>query len=291
MVGLGAKHSPTCAKIKTRGEQRVPRGPGWGVRQRLASSSPRLTHSPQSPGCDGILGSGRRPDGCGVCGGDDSTCRLVSGNLTDRGGPLGYQKVLRIPAGASRLQVAQFRPSSNYLGELPGPPSLASPLRAWSLGSALHTPRAAEQTSPREGGWEAARRARGVWGEDRGLTCLSWSPALRGPGGRSIINGNWAVDPPGSYAAGGTVFQYNRPPREEGAGESLSAEGPTTQPVDVYVSLGRSSGPAGLGASPEAQVGNAPPPPHTLCVSPDDLSGGKPRDFLSIRHQLASSKP
>ncbi|XP_015978257.2 ADAMTS-like protein 4 isoform X3 [Rousettus aegyptiacus] len=127
-----------------------------------------------SPGCDGILGSGRRPDGCGVCGGDDSTCRLVSGNLTDRGGPLGYQKVLRIPAGASRLQVAQFRPSSNYL-------------------------------------------------------------ALRGPGGRSIINGNWAVDPPGSYAAGGTVFQYNRPPREEGAGESLSAEGPTTQPVDVYM--------------------------------------------------------
>ncbi|XP_062962858.1 ADAMTS-like protein 4 isoform X1 [Cynocephalus volans] len=127
-----------------------------------------------SPGCDGILGSGRRPDGCGVCGGDDSTCRFISGNLTDRGGPLGYQKILWIPAGASRLQIAQLRPSSNYL-------------------------------------------------------------ALRGPGGRSIINGNWAVDPPGSYTAGGTVFQYKRPPREEGKGESLSAEGPTTQPVDVYM--------------------------------------------------------
>ncbi|XP_053446670.1 ADAMTS-like protein 4 isoform X2 [Nycticebus coucang] len=127
-----------------------------------------------SPGCDGILGSGRRPDDCGVCGGDDSTCRLVSGNLTDRGGPLGYQKVLRIPAGASQLQIAQLQPSSNYL-------------------------------------------------------------ALRGPGGRSIINGNWAVDPPGSYRAGGTVFRYNRPPREEGKGESLSAEGPTTQPIDVYM--------------------------------------------------------
>ncbi|KAM6219031.1 ADAMTS-like protein 4 [Rhynchocyon petersi] len=127
-----------------------------------------------SPGCDGILGSGRRPDSCGVCGGDDSTCRLVSGNLTDRGGPLGYQKILSIPAGASRLHVAQLQPSANYL-------------------------------------------------------------ALRGPGGRSIINGNWAVDPPGSYTAGGTIFQYNRPPREEGKGESLSAEGPTTQPVDVYM--------------------------------------------------------
>ncbi|XP_023572299.1 ADAMTS-like protein 4 isoform X2 [Octodon degus] len=127
-----------------------------------------------SPGCDGILGSGRRPDGCGVCGGDDSTCRLVSGNLTDPGGPLGYQKILQIPAGASRLQIAQLRPSSNYL-------------------------------------------------------------ALRGPGGRSIINGNWAVDPPGSYTGCGTVFLYNRPPREEGRGESLSAEGPITQPVDVYM--------------------------------------------------------
>lgn len=62
--------------------------------------------------------------------------------------------------------------------------------------------------------------------------------ALRGPGGQSIINGNWAVDPPGSYTAGGTIFRYNRPPREEGKAESLSAEGPTTQPVDVYVSLG-----------------------------------------------------
>ncbi|XP_032216710.1 ADAMTS-like protein 4 isoform X3 [Mustela erminea] len=127
-----------------------------------------------SPGCDGILGSGRRPDGCGVCGGDDSTCHLVSGNLTDRGGPLGYQRILSIPAGATQLQIAQLRPSSNYL-------------------------------------------------------------ALRGPGGQSIINGNWAVDPPGSYTASGTVFLYNRPSREEGKGESLSAKGPTTQPVDVYV--------------------------------------------------------
>lgn len=61
------------------------------------------------------------------------------------------------------------------------------------------------------------------------------------------------MDPPGSYAAGGTVFQYNRPPREEGAGESLSADGPTTQPVDVYVSSGlgkdcRGGGPLPLGA-------------------------------------------
>lgn len=52
------------------------------------------------------------------------------------------------------------------------------------------------------------------------------------------------MDPPGSYTASGTVFLYNRPSREEGKGESLSAKGPTTQPVDVYVSLG--PGKAGL---------------------------------------------
>ncbi|XP_066124133.1 ADAMTS-like protein 4 isoform X2 [Saccopteryx bilineata] len=166
-----------------------------------------------SPGCDGILGSGRRPDGCGVCGGDDSTCHLVSGNLTDRGGPLGYQKILRIPAGASRLQIAQLRPSSNYL-------------------------------------------------------------ALRGPGGRSIINGNWAVDPPGSYTAGGTVFQYSRPPREEGTGESLSAEGPMTQPVDVYMIFQEEN----LGvfyqyviSSPTPNLENPTPKPRVPQLQPEIL--------------------
>ncbi|XP_007531647.1 ADAMTS-like protein 4 isoform X2 [Erinaceus europaeus] len=163
-----------------------------------------------SPGCDGILGSGRRPDSCGVCGGDDSTCRLVSGNLTDRGGPLGYQKILLIPTGASRLQITQLRPSSNYL-------------------------------------------------------------ALRGPGGRSIINGNWAVDPPGSYTAGGTTFQYNRPPREEGAAESLSADGPTTQPVDVYM-IFQEENPGVFYqyviSSPPAAPENPTPEPRTLELQP-----------------------
>ncbi|XP_059885373.1 ADAMTS-like protein 4 isoform X5 [Delphinus delphis] len=171
-----------------------------------------------SPGCDGILGSGRRPDGCGVCGGDDSTCRLISGNLTDRGGPLGYQKILLIPAGASRLWIAQLRPSSNYL-------------------------------------------------------------ALRGPGGRSIINGNWAVDPPGSYAAGGTVFRYSRPPREEGVGESLSAEGPTTQPVDVYM-IFQEENPGVFYqyviSSPPPNLENPTPEPRLPQLQPEVLRGEPP---------------
>lgn len=127
LAGLREKHVLTCgARIKGHGGRNGPGRPRlrWEV---VSGFQWPLPHSAllQSPGCDGILGSGRRPDGCGVCGGDDSTCHLVSGNLTDRGGPLGYQKILRIPAGASKLQIAQLRPSSNYLGELSGLPGLS----------------------------------------------------------------------------------------------------------------------------------------------------------------------
>lgn len=36
---------------------------------------------------------------------------------------MGYQKILWIPAGATHLQISQFRPSSNYLGEKLSPKS------------------------------------------------------------------------------------------------------------------------------------------------------------------------
>uniref|UniRef100_A0A8C8RUS8 ADAMTS like 4 n=1 Tax=Pelusios castaneus TaxID=367368 RepID=A0A8C8RUS8_9SAUR len=72
------------------------------------------------------------------------------------------------------------------------------------------------------------------------VTEMTQSPnylALRSRSGKSIINGNWAVDPPGSYKAGGTIFVYTRPGHGEphGGGESLTAEGPTTESLDVYM--------------------------------------------------------
>lgn len=111
------------------------------------------------------------------------------------------------------------------------------------------------------------------------------------------------MDPPGSYTASGTVFLYNRPSREEGKGESLSAQGPTTQPVDVYVSLGLVGGSGGFPSEDKAvglrmgrkarglpllllQTGH-----HLLFLSPGDLSGGKPRHFLSVCYLFTSSKP
>nr|XP_033779969.1 ADAMTS-like protein 4 [Geotrypetes seraphini]XP_033779970.1 ADAMTS-like protein 4 [Geotrypetes seraphini] len=60
--------------------------------------------------------------------------------------------------------------------------------------------------------------------------------ALRMRSGKSVINGKWAVDPPGTYEAGGTAFTYTRPGREDPSGaESFMARGPTTEPLDVYM--------------------------------------------------------
>lgn len=63
---------------------------------------------------------------------------------------------------------------------------------------------------------------------------------MRSGTGASVVNGRWAVDPPGEYQAGGTTFTYTRPRAqaegEEEKGESLSAPGPTTTQLQLYVS-------------------------------------------------------
>ncbi|TRY92785.1 hypothetical protein DNTS_024855 [Danionella cerebrum] len=56
-------------------------------------------------GCDRIIGSSKRFDKCGVCGGDGSTCKKVSGSM-ERARP-GYQDVVTIPAGSTHLDVKQ----------------------------------------------------------------------------------------------------------------------------------------------------------------------------------------
>ncbi|XP_034030554.1 ADAMTS-like protein 4 isoform X2 [Thalassophryne amazonica] len=63
--------------------------------------------------------------------------------------------------------------------------------------------------------------------------------AMRSGTGASVVNGRWAVDPPGEYHAGGTTFTYKRPRAqaegEENKGESLSAPGPTTTQLQLYI--------------------------------------------------------
>ncbi|KAK5936204.1 hypothetical protein CgunFtcFv8_027669, partial [Champsocephalus gunnari] len=59
---------------------------------------------------------------------------------------------------------------------------------------------------------------------------------LRSRSGRSIINGNWAIDRPGKYEGAGTMFTYRRPNEiRSTAGESFLAEGPTNEILDVYM--------------------------------------------------------
>ncbi|XP_031293963.1 ADAMTS-like protein 5 isoform X4 [Camelus dromedarius] len=50
--------------------------------------------------------------------------------------------------------------------------------------------------------------------------------ALMGGDGRYVLNGNWAVSPPGTYEAAGTRVVYTRATGRE---ETLSAAGPTSQ--------------------------------------------------------------
>ncbi|KAI5623766.1 thrombospondin type-1 domain-containing protein 4-like isoform X1, partial [Silurus asotus] len=129
----------------------------------------------QSPGCDELLGSGKVLDKCGVCGGDNTACRLVSGLFQHSLSNVGYHKIVEIPQGATKINITEMVKSQNYL-------------------------------------------------------------ALRSRSGRSIINGNWAIDRPGKYEGGGTMFTYRRPNEiSTTAGESFLAEGPTNEILDVYM--------------------------------------------------------
>ncbi|XP_028257890.1 thrombospondin type-1 domain-containing protein 4 [Parambassis ranga] len=128
-----------------------------------------------SLGCDEYVGSGKVMDKCGVCGGDNTTCRLVSGVYKHSLSKVGYHKIVEIPEGATKINVTEMVKSRNYL-------------------------------------------------------------ALRSRSGRSIINGNWAIDRPGKYEGAGTMFTYRRPNEiSSTAGESFLAEGPTDEVLDVYM--------------------------------------------------------
>lgn len=45
-------------------------------------------------------------DICGICGGDGSTCHVVSGSYNERGS-FGYNEVLKIPAGSANIEITQ----------------------------------------------------------------------------------------------------------------------------------------------------------------------------------------
>lgn len=64
----------------------------------------------------GINGSDRRLDGCAVCSGANSTCRLVSGIFTRPQLPMGYNLITQLPQAACNLTITELKQSRNYLG-------------------------------------------------------------------------------------------------------------------------------------------------------------------------------
>lgn len=66
-------------------------------------------------GCDGVVGSEKAADVCGVCGGDSSSCRLVSGLFTRPLMPPGYNLIAQLPRGACNLSVSEMKHTSNFL--------------------------------------------------------------------------------------------------------------------------------------------------------------------------------
>ncbi|TRY56279.1 hypothetical protein DNTS_028393, partial [Danionella cerebrum] len=69
-------------------------------------------------GCDHVLNSKSRNDECGVCGGDGSSCTTLSGSFSSA--QYGYNMVVRIPAGATNIDIKQSSHSGspeddNYL--------------------------------------------------------------------------------------------------------------------------------------------------------------------------------
>ncbi|XP_056136532.1 thrombospondin type-1 domain-containing protein 4 [Lampris incognitus] len=95
--------------------------------------------------------------------------------------------------------------------------------------------------------------------------------ALRTPSGASIVNGNWAIDRPGTFAALGTLFTYRRPNEiRSRSGESIAAPGPTTEGLHVYLIYQQPG--AGVNYEYNMPLQNAHPSPTPDTPTPDVLS-------------------
>ncbi|XP_040907946.1 A disintegrin and metalloproteinase with thrombospondin motifs 2-like [Toxotes jaculatrix] len=66
-------------------------------------------------GCDGQIASDQQEDRCGVCGGDNSNCKIIKGNFTRSTKKQGYLKILDIPKGARHLLIQEFKGTPHVL--------------------------------------------------------------------------------------------------------------------------------------------------------------------------------
>uniref|UniRef100_A0A8C6UWE2 ADAM metallopeptidase with thrombospondin type 1 motif, 16 n=1 Tax=Neogobius melanostomus TaxID=47308 RepID=A0A8C6UWE2_9GOBI len=71
--------------------------------------------SSEKVGCDRVLGSTAGLDACGVCKGDNSTCKIYRGQYTKQHYTNQYYGVVTIPVGARSIRVVELNTSSSYL--------------------------------------------------------------------------------------------------------------------------------------------------------------------------------
>ncbi|XP_075065848.1 A disintegrin and metalloproteinase with thrombospondin motifs 2-like isoform X1 [Mixophyes fleayi] len=58
-------------------------------------------------GCDKVIGSTKKEDKCGVCGGDNMHCKIIKGTFTRTPKKKGYIRIFEIPAGARHLLIQE----------------------------------------------------------------------------------------------------------------------------------------------------------------------------------------
>ncbi|GFN84331.1 A disintegrin and metalloproteinase with thrombospondin motifs 9 [Plakobranchus ocellatus] len=66
-------------------------------------------------GCDNRLGSSMKRDRCGVCGGDNFTCRTVTGSYNNA--KFGYNLIATIPSGATEIDIRQYGTNRSYIDD------------------------------------------------------------------------------------------------------------------------------------------------------------------------------
>ncbi|KAK3602179.1 hypothetical protein CHS0354_001611 [Potamilus streckersoni] len=125
-------------------------------------------------GCDKIIDSNAATDMCGICKGDNSTCRIVSKVYTDNSDKSGYSTITTIPTGVRHINITELKPSRNYL-------------------------------------------------------------ALNEVGGSFRLNTDWRLSRRGNHSGAGTNFIYGEQLNEWCPGECITAEGPTTSPIELIV--------------------------------------------------------
>ncbi|XP_043924871.1 A disintegrin and metalloproteinase with thrombospondin motifs 2-like [Protopterus annectens] len=66
-------------------------------------------------GCDKVIGSTKQEDKCGVCGGDNSHCKVVKGTFTRIPKKQGHVKMFEVPPGARHLFIQEKDPTRHFM--------------------------------------------------------------------------------------------------------------------------------------------------------------------------------